>query len=81
MFPASGLSAGLLVRGNDIVVRAKRIAFPNAFVRIEDRIGFGRKVGTAGKNPASMLPRAEGIAAKPPPQDSIAKFRRGALVG
>jgi hypothetical protein len=32
MFPAASLNAGLFVRGNDIVVSAKRGTFPNAFV-------------------------------------------------
>ena len=74
MFPASGLDAGLFVRGNDIVVRAKRGAFPNPFVQIEDRTGLGRKVGIAREDPASMLPRAEGIAAEPPPQGGAANL-------
>ena len=79
MLPASGLNAGLFVRGNDIVVSAQRGSLPNAFVQIEDRIGFGRKVGIARKDPASMLPRAEGIAAEPPPQRGAANLRDQAL--
>lgn len=79
MFPASGLNAGFFVRGNDIVVGAERGAFPNALVQIEDRTGFGRKVGIAGEDPASMLPRTEGIAAEPPPQRGAANLRDQAL--
>ena len=37
-------------------------------IQIEDGAGFGGKVGIAGKDPASMLPRAKGIATEPAPQ-------------
>jgi hypothetical protein len=39
-------------------------------IQIEDRAGFGGKVGIAGKNPASMLPGAKGIGTEPAPQGS-----------
>ena len=79
MFPASGLNAGFLVGGNDIVVRTKRRAFPNAFVQIEDRTSLGRKVGIAREDPASMLPRPERIAAEPSPQRGTANLRNETL--
>jgi len=47
-------------------------ALPNAVVEIENGAGFGRKVGIAREDPASMLPGAEGIAAEPAPQGGAA---------
>ena len=72
MFPASGLNAGLFVRRDDKVMSAQWSALPNAVVEIEDGAGFGRKVGIAREDPASMLPGAEGIAAEPAPQGGAA---------
>ena len=72
LFPASGLNAGLFVRRDDKVMSAQWSALPNAVVEIEDGAGFGRKVGIAREDPASMLPGAEGIAAEPAPQGGAA---------
>ena len=72
LFSASGLNAGLFVRGDDEVISAQWSALPNALVEIEDGTGFGRKVGIAREDPASMLPGAEGIAAEPAPQGGAA---------
>jgi len=44
-------------------------------IEIEDGAGFGGKVGIAGKDPASMLPRPKGIATEPAPQRSPADLR------
>ncbi len=72
LLPASGLNAGLFVRRDDKVMSAQWSALPNAVVEIEDGAGFGRKVGIAREDPASMLPGAEGIAAEPAPQGGAA---------
>jgi hypothetical protein len=79
LFAASGLNAALLVGGNNIVIRTQRGAFPNAFVKIEDRTGFIGEVGIAREDPGSMLPRAGGIAAEPAPQCSAADLSDQAL--
>ena len=79
LFAPSGLNAGLFVGGNNIVIRTQRGAFPNTFVKIEDRPGFIGEVGIAREDPGSMLPRAEGIAAEPAPQCSAADLRDQAL--
>ena len=67
LFTAASLPAALFVCRKDVVISAKWSALPNAFVQIEDRAGFVRKVGIARENPASLLPRAKGIAAEPAP--------------
>ena len=67
MFAAAGLNAGLFVRGNDVVINAQRSALPNVLVQIEDRAGFGSKVGITREDPTPMLPRPEGITAEPSP--------------
>src|SRR5689334_2368056 len=64
LLPASGLNAGLLIRGNYVVVGTERSALPHAFVEIEDRNSFVRKVGIAREDPASMLPWTKSIAAE-----------------
>jgi hypothetical protein len=70
----------LVVSGGDyVVVSAKRSAFPDAFVQIEDWTGFVGKVGIARKDPASMLPRAKGIAAEPAPQGGATDLCNQAL--
>ena len=67
LFSASGLDAGFFVRRDNKVIRAQRSTLPNAFVQIQDGTGFGSKVGIARKDPASVLPRTERIAAEPAP--------------
>ncbi len=79
LFPASGLDAALFVRRDDEVISAQRSAFPSAVIEIEDGAGFGSKVRIAREDPASMLPRTEGIAAEPAPQGGAADFRNDAL--
>ena len=37
-------------------------------VEIKDRAGFGIKIGITRKDPASVLPRAKGVATEPAPQ-------------
>ena len=72
LFTAARLNTRLFVCGNDIVIAAQGSALPNAFVKIEDGTGFIGKVRIARKDPASMLPRAKGIAAEPAPQRGTA---------
>lgn len=72
LFSTSGLNARLFVRRDDEVTLAQWSAFPDAVVEVEDRTGFGGKVGIAREDPASMLPGAEGIAAEPAPQGGAA---------
>jgi len=70
LFPPPGLNARLFVGRDNKLVSAQWSAFPDAMVQIEDRAGLGGKIGITGKDPASMLPRAKGIATEPAPQSS-----------
>ncbi len=70
LFSAAGLNASLFVGRDNKLVRAQWSAFPNAMVQIEDRAGLGGKIGISREDPASMLPRAKGIATEPTPQRS-----------
>jgi len=75
LFRASGLNARLFIGRDDKFVSAQWSTLPNAMVQIEDGAGFGRKVGIAREDPASMLPRAERVGAEPTPQGGAADFR------
>jgi hypothetical protein len=48
-------------------------------VQIEDGTGFGGEIGVPWKDPASMLPRAKGVAAEPAPQCGAADLGDEAL--
>jgi hypothetical protein len=75
LFAASGLNTGLLISRDHEVIGAQRGALPNALIQVKDTTSLGRKVGVARENPASMLPRAQGITAEPAPQGSTADLR------
>ena len=75
LFPSARLNTGLFVCGDDVIVGAQGSAVPEAFVKIEDGSGFVGKVRIAREDPASMLPRAEGITAEPAPQSGAADLR------
>jgi len=62
LFAAARLNAGLFVGRDHKVVGAQGNAFPKAMIQIEDRTSFGRKIRVPRKDPASMLPRAKGVA-------------------
>ena len=79
LFPAAGLNTRLFVRGDDVIIRAKFGAVPDAFIEIEDRPGFVGEVRIAGEDPASMLPGAKSIAAEPAPQGGAADLGDQAL--
>ena len=75
LFAASGLNTGLFIRRDHEVVGAQRGVLPNALIQVKDAAGLGSKVGIAREKPASMLPRAQRIAAEPAPQGSAAYLR------
>jgi len=45
--------------------RRPTAVLPNALIQVNDAVGLGSKVGIALEKPASMLPRAQRIAAEP----------------
>jgi len=75
LFTAAGLNARLFVGRDHKVVSAQWSAFPDAMVEIKDRAGLGSKIGITRKDPASVLPRAKGVAAEPAPQCRPADLR------
>jgi hypothetical protein len=74
-----GLECWYFVGRDDVVGSDQRSAFADAFVQSEDRTGFVGKVGIVREDPASMLPRANGIAAEPAPPGGAANLGNPAL--
>ena len=61
------LDACLLVRGHDELVVFQGLALPDPLIQIENGCGVLSELGVAGKDPGSMLPRANRILGEPPP--------------
>ena len=72
LFPAAGLNTRLFVCGDDVIIGTEWSALPETFIKIKDGTGFVGEAWIARKDPASMLPRAKGIAAEPAPQRGAA---------
>ena len=79
LFSAAGLNTALFVCADDVIIGTQWSALPDALVKIEDGSGFASKVRIAREDPASMFPRAKGIAAEPAPQSSAADLSNQAL--
>jgi hypothetical protein len=75
LFAAAGLNTGFCIRREHEVVGSQRGVLPHALIQVKDATGLRSKVGIAREKPASMLPRAQRIAAEPAPQASAADFR------
>ena len=73
------MNTGFFVCADDVIIGTQGDALPEALVKIEDGSGFAGKVGIAREDPASMFPRAKGIAAEPAPQSSTADLSDQAL--
>jgi hypothetical protein len=58
MFAKACLDGGLVVGANDEIALAERFAFEAPMVEVEHPAGFGREVGIAGEDPATILPGA-----------------------
>ena len=74
----AGLDAGLLVGGDDELVRAQRLPLPAARIQVQDAPGLGLEVGVAREDPAAMLPRADRILVQPAPDRAVADARHQA---
>ncbi len=68
----AGLDAGFLVGREYKVAAAQRRASPATLVEVKHPTGLGGEVGVAWKNPASVAPRAQRLAAEPAPQSGAA---------
>src|SRR5262249_19882116 len=66
------LDTGFLVGREHEVTAAQGRPFPAAFVEVEHTAGLGGKVWIAGKNPASVSPGTNRVAAEPAPQRGAA---------
>jgi hypothetical protein len=62
------LDAGLLVRADDEVPSRQWSAVPKALVKIENGAGLGQELRVAGKYPAPVAPRTNGVLAQPAPE-------------
>ena len=72
MDAGTGLDARLLVGTENKFVVREAPAFPEALVQIENRTGLREEVWVARKDPASVLPRPDGVGVQPPPDRAVA---------
>ena len=68
----AGLDAGLLVGRDDELVVAQRLPLPAPLVQVQDPPGLGLEVRIARKDPAAVLPRANGVLVQPTPYRAVA---------
>ena len=55
------LDTGLLIGRDDELVLAQRLPLPAPLVQVQDAPGLGLEVRIARKDPAAVLPGADGI--------------------
>ena len=79
LFTTAGLNARLFVGRDHKIVSAQWSTFPDAMVQIKNRAGLGSKIGITRKDPASVLPRAKGVATEPSPQGRATNLSDEAL--
>jgi len=60
----AGLDTCFFVATDDKIMVPKRLALPDTRVHIQDRGGFGTKVGIARENPVAIAPGLESVAAQ-----------------
>ncbi len=72
MAAASGLDTGFLISRQDEVSFTQRLPFPNTLIEVKNRRGPFHKSRITGKDPASIIPRANGIRVQPAPQSASA---------
>src|SRR5207249_1623184 len=70
-FSGARLNAGLFIRRDDELVGAQFTALPEALVQIQNASGLGRKLWVSRKDPAAVLPRADGILVQPSPDGGV----------
>jgi hypothetical protein len=72
---ASGLDAGLLVGGHDVLAGIERDAVPASFVKVQDRTGFARELRVPREDPRPVPPGPQRVLAEPAPQRRAADLR------
>ena len=75
LFTTAGLNARLFIGRDHKVVSAQWSTFPDAMVQIKNRACLDSKIRITRKDPASVLPRAKGVATEPAPQCRPADLR------
>ena len=70
--PSRRLDTGLLVGRDDELVVAQCLSLPAPFVQVQDAPGLGLEVRVSRKDPAPVLPRANGVLVQPPPDRAVA---------
>ena len=75
VFADAGLNTGFLVGREHEVTAAQGRAVPAAFVEVEHTAGLGGKVWIARKDPASVSPGTNRVAAEPAPEGRPADSR------
>src|SRR5260370_16123650 len=75
----AGLDAGFLVGRQHKVTAAQWRALPATLVEVKHPAGLGGEVWVAWKDPASVSPRAQRVAAEPAPQGRAAGLRHDPL--
>ncbi len=79
VFTQTRLYAGFLIGREDEVTAAKRQAFPAPLVEVEHSARLGAELGIAGKDPASVPPWTERVAAEPAPKRRAADLGNDSL--
>lgn len=67
MLAPPSLNAGLLVSGDDKFIAFEGFVSPAAIIQIEDSVGLDGEAGIPGEDPTAVIPRANGVFMKPPP--------------
>ncbi len=67
MYSASGLNAGLLISGEDVVAVCQGLFFPAALIALEDAICLLLEGWIAWKHPRVVSPWSNGVLAEPAP--------------
>jgi hypothetical protein len=75
----AGLDTGFLVGRQHKVAAAQRCAFPATLVEVKHPARLGGELGVARKDPASVAPRAQRLAAEPAPQGGATDLRHNAI--
>jgi hypothetical protein len=67
MFADARLDTGVLVGADHELISFQPLPLPTPGVEIQNAASLARELGIAGKDPAAMLPRADGIVVQPAP--------------
>ena len=75
MLAATCLDTGFLIGGDDEFVFLQRLAFPDAFIEVEDASRLGSEVGIAREDPTAVIPGPNGVLVQPSPDGASGNTR------